>query len=261
MKILGTALVVTLLAALGAGSASGAGSAGISSVAVATATAIQSAAVTARLDSPSVPSGLSLTAELSTLTLTHNENDNDADDENDNDDAKDAAKDKTSKHHGALDKLRGVLDLLVKAGTITAAQETAILDAAKDAFKKKSHAKPEQSRAGEFHFTGAIFKVVREFLDVTQKDITENAKAGKSLAELAVAKGKTRDGLILAIVATIDKPTAATSAAVAALVDHKGRPNAGRNGENEKRKHEKSKHGQNEKVQNEKGQTNGGRTR
>ncbi len=240
MKIIGTALAVTLLAALGAGSASGAGSAGVSSVAAATAG--QSAAAAVSPGSAWVPSGLArVGAELSVaIALTQNENDGDADDEND---AEDAPKDKTSpKHGGALDRLRGVLDLLVAAGTITAAQETAILDAAKDAFMKKPDAKPEQARAGKFHFTGAIFKVVREYLGVTQKDIEANAKAGKSLAELALAKGKTRDGLILAIVTTVDKPTAATSVAVAALVDAKGRPNAGRKGENEK-----SRHAQNEK--------------
>lgn len=248
MKIIGTALAVTLLAALGAGSASGAGSAGVSSVAAAAAG--QGVAAAVSLESARVPSGLArLGAGLSAIALTQNENGGDADDENDADsDADDTPKDKTSpKHEGALDRLRGVLDLLVAAGTITAAQETAILDAAKDAFTKKPDAKPEQARAGKFHFSGAIFKVVREYLGVTQKDIEENAKAGKSLAELAVAKGKTRDGLILAIVTTVDKPTAATSVAVAALVDAKGRPNAGRNGENEK-----GKHGQSEK-----GQTNG----
>ena len=242
MKIIGTALAVTLLAALGAGSASGAGSAGVSSVAAAAAGQDVAAAVS--LESAWVPAGLArVGAELSAVALTQNENDDDTDDEDEND-TDEAAKDKTSpKHEGALDRLRGVLHLLVTAGTITAAQETAILDAAKDAFTKKPDAKP-RSRAGEFHFTGAIFKVVREYLGVTQKDIEANAKAGKSLAELALAKGKTRDGLILAIVATVDEPTTATSVAVAALVDAKGRPNAGRNGENEK-----GKHGQNEKGQ------------
>lgn len=77
-----------------------------------------------------------------------------------------------------------------------------------------------------------------------QKDIAENAKAGKSLAELAVAKSKTRDGLVAAIIATLDKPTALTQAAVAKLVDGKGRPNAGKDGKNEK-------------GQDHKGQTNG----
>lgn len=254
MKVIGTALAVTLLAALGAGSASGAGSAGVSSVAATAAG--QGVAAAVSLEPAWVPSGLArVGAELSAIALTQNENDSDADDENDADDdndAKDAPKDKTSpKHEGALDRLRGVLDLLVAAGTITAAQETAILDAAKDAFTKKPDAKPEQARAGKFHFTGAIFKVVREYLGVTQKDIEENAKAGKSLAELALAKGKSRDGLILAIVTTVDKPTAATSVAVAALVDAKGRPNAGRKGENEKSKH----------AQNEKGKTTGRSTR
>ena len=234
MKIVGTALAVTLLAALGAGSASGAGSAGVGSVAAAAAE--QSVAAAVSLESAWVPSGLArVGAELSAVALTQNENDNDTDD---------AAKDKTSpKLEGAFDRLRGVLALPVTTGTITVAQETAILDAAKDAFTKKPDAKP-RSRAGELHFTGAIFKVVREYLGVTQKDIEANAKAGKSLAELALAKGKTRDGLILAIVATVDEPTTATSVAVAALVDAKGRPNAGRNGENEK-----GKHGQNEKGQ------------
>ncbi|MSQ37884.1 MAG: hypothetical protein EXR61_06190 [Chloroflexi bacterium] len=261
MKIIASALAVALLAALGAGSASGAGSAGVAGVAgsaggagsagvssVALAgTAGQGVAGAAKLESPAIPSGRArVAAELPATALTGK--DNDADDEDD-EDAKDAPKDKASKHHGALNRLRDVLALLVKAGTITAAQETAILDAAKDAFNKKRDAKPEQARAGEFHFTGAIFKVVREYLGVTQKDIAENAKAGKSLAELALAKGKTRDGLILAIVATVDKPTAATSAAVAKLVDAKGRLNAGRD-------NEEGKHGQNEK-----GKTNGRPTR
>ncbi len=205
MKLVATALAVAFLAAVGAGSASGAGSAGIDLAAMALpATAAQAVAPT-----PEDP-------------------------------AKD---DLAPKRDGPLEKLRAVLDRLVTAGTITSAQAKAITDAAKDTLATREK-KATSARAGEFHFTGAIYKVVREYLGVAQKDIAENAKAGKSLAELAVAKSKTRDGLIAAIIATLDKPTALTKAAVATLVDGKGRPNAGKDGKNEK-------------GQDHKGQTNG----
>ena len=199
MKLVATALAVALLAALGAGSASGAGSAGVELAAVA----------------------LPLTAPQAVAPALE-------------DPTKD---DPAPKRDGPLEKLRAVLDRLVTAGTITTAQAQAITAAAKDALAakpKKPEAKARQARAGGIHSIGQVQKVVREFLGVTQQDIAKNAQGGKSLADLALTKGKTRDGLIAAILATVDKPTAETTAAVAKLVDEKGRPNAGKNDKNDK---------------------------
>jgi hypothetical protein len=90
-------------------------------------------------------------------------------------------------------------------------------------------------------FIGDAFAVARDYTGLSQKDIMAGLRDGKSLAELATGAGKTRDGLIKAIVdaanAKIDKAAAGGKAtadqatelkaevakAVPALVDRKGK--------------------------------------
>jgi len=90
-------------------------------------------------------------------------------------------------------------------------------------------------------FIGDAFAVVRDYTGLSQKDIMAGLRDGKSLAELATGAGKTRDGLIKAIVdaanTRIDKAAAdgkftadqatqlkaEVAKAVTTLVDRKGK--------------------------------------
>ena len=133
------------------------------------------------------------------------------------------------KREGTLERIETVLDALVAAGKITAEQKAAILAGLKGALERK----PEP-RADVFRFSGEVYQATRDYLGATQEEIMKTLKDGKSLAELAVAKGKTRDGLIQAILAAVVKASPATDVATATeaigkIVDQKFQPNAGLN--------------------------------
>lgn len=133
------------------------------------------------------------------------------------------------------DHLKAILDKLVSGGTITQAQEDAILKAVAD------DAAANRPKGG-FHFNslGDIFKAARDYIGISQQDLMTQLRAGNSLADIAVKNGKTRQGLIDAITnaanAKIDKAQqdgkltadqatqlkAKVTASVGQLVDRKG---------------------------------------
>jgi hypothetical protein len=92
-------------------------------------------------------------------------------------------------------------------------------------------------------FLGDMLKTARDYLgDVTLQDVATAMRSGKSLGDIANDKGKTRDGLVLALTtaanANIDKAVASNrltadqaatlktkvTAEIAAFVDHKNTP-------------------------------------
>lgn len=95
-----------------------------------------------------------------------------------------------------LPKLEEILDKLVAEGRLTATQREAILAAVKQATDKSEEKRPAQSWKG--HLEGYV-KAAATFLGMTEKDLLAALREGKSLAELATAKGKTRGALIAAI--------------------------------------------------------------
>ncbi|HUQ17690.1 MAG TPA: hypothetical protein VM070_07875 [Candidatus Saccharimonadales bacterium] len=135
--------------------------------------------------------------------------------------------------------LQGILEKLVKAGTITQAQQDAILAAAKEAEGAK--ARPEHSAAKGV--LGDLLKTATTYLALDHKALATQLHAGKSLGEIAGATaGKSRDGLVKALTdaatAKIDaavtgktitadqaaKLKSGLAAHIAKLVDHKAAP-------------------------------------
>lgn len=99
--------------------------------------------------------------------------------------------------------LDSVLDRLVAVGTITAAQKTAILEALKSERRPASPVKP--ARAALHQLSKGAVKAAMDYLGVPADEIARTHRDGKSLADLALAKGKTRDGLISAILGAVLK--------------------------------------------------------
>lgn len=95
-----------------------------------------------------------------------------------------------------LPKLEEILERLVADGKLTATQREAILAAVKQATDKAEEKRPAQSWKG--HLEGYV-KAAATFLGMTEKDLLAALHEGKSLTELATAKGKTRGALIAAI--------------------------------------------------------------
>ena len=103
------------------------------------------------------------------------------------------------------DKLKDLLDGLVKKGVITQPQEDAILAALKDAAGDREH-----ERAAK-HVLEGLFAASAKYLGLTEKDlhaelpghslgeIEAAMRGGNSLAQIAVGQGKTRQGLYDAI--------------------------------------------------------------
>ena len=131
--------------------------------------------------------------------------------------------------------LKRILDALVAKGTITRAQEDAILDAV-----GKSHAKGKDRGDDRAALRGAL-KASEQYLGLTGAQLRDQLKDGKSLGEIANATaGKSRDGLVSALTAdanaridarlaagklTVDQAAdakAKAAAAIATLVDHQG---------------------------------------
>ncbi len=95
---------------------------------------------------------------------------------------------------GAHDRLKDVLDSLVQKGTITQAQEDAILDALKTAHKDK-----DKDEHGVLHrVLHGLMKMSAEYLGMTPKDLHAKLATGQSLGQIAdgAGKGKSRTGLI-----------------------------------------------------------------
>ena len=66
-------------------------------------------------------------------------------------------------------------------------------------------------------FGADIFATAATYIGISEADLRTQLQAGKSLADVAVANGKTRDGLIAAL-------TAAATTRIGQLVDQKGLP-------------------------------------
>lgn len=113
---------------------------------------------------------------------------------------------------GASGGLTAVLDKLVAAGKITAAQEADILAAVHDA----AGAKPRPDHPNAKAVLGNLLKIAHTYLGLTPQDLATQLHAGKSLGEIAAANaatGKSRDGLVKALT---DAATAKIDAAAAA---------------------------------------------
>jgi len=118
-----------------------------------------------------------------------------------------------SEEAGKPGRLEALLKKVVAAGTINQGQADAILAAAKDAAKAKPEAgakKPEHDRTKGF--VGDFLKTATDYLKLDQKALAAQLHDGKSLAEIAVASGKTRADLVKAL---SDAATAKIDAAVA----------------------------------------------
>ena len=112
----------------------------------------------------------------------------------------------TTADKGPIDHLKQILDPLVQKGTLTQAQEDAILQAWKDATPS---AKPRPFIPGKPGFPGAmgargsigdVLKASSDYLGVPTTDLLTQLKAGKSLADIAAATaGKSRQGLVDAL--------------------------------------------------------------
>lgn len=88
------------------------------------------------------------------------------------------------------DKIKKVLDSLVAKGTITQAQEDAILQAFKDA------AEDRREKAKAHRVEMDLLKVSADFIGLPKDQLRAQLKAGMSLAQIATGAGKTRDALI-----------------------------------------------------------------
>lgn len=98
-------------------------------------------------------------------------------------------------------KLR--LDVAVAAGRITADRESTILSRLQTALTTLvNKAIPPRMKAGHVHVSPAlILHTTTSYLGVDLRTIIQDLRSGKTLADVAVAQGKTADGLTAAIVA------------------------------------------------------------
>lgn len=122
------------------------------------------------------------------------------------------------------DTLKAALDALVAKGTITPAQEDAILQAVKDAAPKHE---PKPSRPSVRSFIGDLMKATTGYLGLDAKTLLGELRTGKSIADVAnglAAQGKSANGLTETLVsaanAKVDQAVAAnklTAAQAAAL--------------------------------------------
>ncbi len=96
---------------------------------------------------------------------------------------------------GAHDRIKDVLDKLVQNGTITQAQEDAILAALKTAHKDND------GHGALHHVLHGLMKMSADYLGMAPKDLRAKLAAGQSLGQIADAagNGKSRDGLIAAL--------------------------------------------------------------
>lgn len=60
---------------------------------------------------------------------------------------------------------------------------------------------PLQAAAGHLGFRGGILDAALEYIGITREQFRTEVEAGKTLTEIAVENGKTREGLVAAMVA------------------------------------------------------------
>jgi hypothetical protein len=94
------------------------------------------------------------------------------------------------------------LDNEKAAGWITADQETAILNEYQDAVTDLVNNGPPVPKSGQ---AGGFLQTAATFLGVSVSDLQADLKAGKSLADVAKAQGKTVDDLVTALLAPAKK--------------------------------------------------------
>jgi hypothetical protein len=98
------------------------------------------------------------------------------------------------------------LDAAVAAGRLTGDRETAILSRLQTALTtivNKSVTPPVKKTRPVHVNPGIIFQAATSYLGVDLKTIFQDVRGGKTLADIAVAHGKTADGLVAAIVAPV----------------------------------------------------------
>jgi len=96
------------------------------------------------------------------------------------------------------DKLKTVLDGLVTKGTITQAQENAILQAVKDAAPTPNPKTVRPAGPSAMSFIGDLTKAASDYLGMDVKALSIQLRAGKSIADVAngLGGGKNAQGLI-----------------------------------------------------------------
>jgi hypothetical protein len=101
---------------------------------------------------------------------------------------------------GSTNKLKTILDGLLTKGTITQAQEDAILQAIKDAAPTpRPNVKPARpSIPGVMSFVGDLTKAASDYLGMDLKTLLTQLRGGKSVADVAngLAPAKNAAGLI-----------------------------------------------------------------
>ncbi len=109
----------------------------------------------------------------------------------------------TAQAHPAAprDRVKDVLDKLVAKGTITQAQEDAILRAFADAAGNKGNDK--EGRKVVAAVLKDLMKASADYIGLPPGQLRQQL-AGKSLAQVAEANGKTRDGLIAALTTDVN---------------------------------------------------------
>ncbi|MDQ3097617.1 MAG: hypothetical protein M3Q61_05565 [Chloroflexota bacterium] len=109
------------------------------------------------------------------------------------------AHDEKGKPPGA--KIEAILKTLIGEGKLTEVQKDAILARLKEATEKEAAEKVGAKRPS-FQWKSALgdhLKGVAAFLGLTERELAAALREGKSLADVASAKGKTRAALITAI--------------------------------------------------------------
>jgi len=121
------------------------------------------------------------------------------------------------------DKLKGILDALVVKGTITQAQEDAILQAIKDTASSPKPLRPTAPNVRPF--LGNLMKATIAYLGIDQKTLLGQLRGGKSVADVAnglSAQGKSAQGLIDRLTKTADDKVDAAVAANTLTADQAG---------------------------------------
>jgi|SRR5437868_464695 len=117
------------------------------------------------------------------------------------------------------DKIKAVLDGLVVKGTITQAQEDAILQALTAAQPAKPNVPNPNGRStvpGVMSFIGDLTKAAGDYLGMDAKTVLTQLRGGKSVADLAnglSAQGKSAQGLIDTLTKTANEKLDAAVAA------------------------------------------------
>jgi len=125
-----------------------------------------------------------------------------------------------SSDHASRTKLKAILDALVTKGTITQAQEDAILQAvtAAEPTPKPNvpNTKPRTVVPGVMSFIGDLTKAASDYLGLDTMTLLAQLRGGKSVADIAnglSAQGKSAQGLIDTLTKTAnDKLDAAVAA-------------------------------------------------